>query len=93
VTDKGVVLDRLAFEDERVARDLAMPPDHRVPLDLHECPDSGPAADATAVEIHQVWMVNDDVLLEDDAWGNHVRVGGCLRAAKEQRDGHRNPRS
>src|SRR5881296_260022 len=54
VADEDVVLDCHAFTDEGVARNLALPADLRIFLDLDERPDLCSVADLAAVEIDEL---------------------------------------
>ena len=54
MTNEDVVLNRDAFADERMARDLAAPPDTRILLNLDEGADLGFVADLAAVKIDEL---------------------------------------
>src|SRR5437870_597152 len=69
VADEDVVLDCHAFTDEGVARNLALPADLRIFLDLDERPDLCSVADLAAVEIDELREL--DVLPQLDV-GRHV---------------------
>ena len=59
-----MVFYRDAFADERVARNLAAPPDSRVLLNLDEGADLGLVPDPTPIEIDE--LPEPDVLAERD---------------------------
>src|SRR5881296_267994 len=69
VADEDVVLDCHAFTDEGVARNLALPADLRIFLDLDERPDLCSVADLAAVEVDELREL--DVLPQLDV-GRHV---------------------
>src|SRR5207245_3052258 len=54
VADEDVVLDRHAFTDESVTRNLAPPADLRILLDLDERPDLRFIADLAAVQVDEL---------------------------------------
>src|SRR2546425_6701390 len=68
VADEDVVLDRHAFTDEGVARNLAPPADLRIFLDLDERPDLRFVADLAAVQVDELREL--DVLPQLDVGRN-----------------------
>ena len=56
---------RHAFADEGVAGDLAVAADDGVFLDLDECADARAGADAAAIEIDEVRMMDDDAFIQN----------------------------
>src|SRR2546428_1132789 len=68
VADEDVILDRHAFTDEGVARNLAAPADLRILLDLDERPDLRFVADLAAVQVDELREL--DVLPQLDVGRN-----------------------
>src|SRR5262245_27180024 len=66
VTNKNVILDRHAFADKTVRRNLASRPDHRVLLDFDKGSDLGVSAYATAVKIDEIGMRDADRVVQHD---------------------------
>src|SRR5207249_7253915 len=71
VANEDVVLDRHAFTDEGVARNLAPPADLRILLDLDEGPDLRFVADLAAVQVDELREL--DVLPQLDVGRNAER--------------------
>jgi hypothetical protein len=55
-----------------MAGNLAIPADDGVLLNLHEGADPGTGADAAAIEVDQIGVVNDHGFIQLDIRGNHA---------------------
>ena len=68
VTHEAAVSNGDPFANERMAANLAVPPDRGSLLNLDERSDAGSGADATSVEVHET--VDLDVFTEHDIVGD-----------------------
>jgi len=67
VTNEHTILNSDTFTDERMARYLAILSDDRIALNFDKCPNARTGPNPTPVQIHEIWMVNNDSLFEDYA--------------------------
>src|SRR4051794_19553579 len=72
VPDEDAVAEADSLADERVARDLAVPPEGRARLDFHKRADFRAVSDSAAVQVHQVGLEDPHVPPELYAVCDHV---------------------
>jgi hypothetical protein len=66
MSDEHAVFEGDPLADERVAGDLAARADHGAALDLDKRADPRVRADRAAVHVHQVAVMDDDAVSQDD---------------------------
>ena len=64
--DEDLVGDLDTLADKAVGRDFATLTNDRIPLNFDKRPDSGSVTDPASIEIHQIFIIQDDIRSEID---------------------------